>query len=66
MLEQLEDIAARRGTSVSALLEGKLKDLMREENDYEQARREFMKLLDKGFDLGTGGKITWTRDEVYR
>ena len=64
-LRQVKIIAAKRDTSVSALLKEKLEDLVHEESDYEQAHREFMEVVDRGFDLGTYGKITWTRDEAH-
>ncbi len=64
-LKHVKVIAAKRGTSVSALLKEKLESLVREESDYAQARREFMAVVDKGFDLGTQGRATWTRDELH-
>ena len=63
-LQQVKILAAKRDTSVSALLREKLEELL-QESDYEQARREFMATVDKGFDLGTHGKVTWTRDELH-
>lgn len=65
VLRQVKVIAAKRGTSVSAILKEKLESLVREESDYEQARREFMAVVDKGFDLGTQGRASWTRDELH-
>ena len=65
LLRQVKVIAAKRGTSVSALLTEKLEQIVLEADDYEQARRKAMALMDKGFELGTHGKITWTRDELH-
>ena len=64
-LQQVKILAAKRDTSVSALLREKLEELLREESDYERAHREFIDLLDKGFDLGTGGDIKVSRDELH-
>ncbi len=64
-LRELEIIAAKRGTSVSALLRDKLEVLVLEESDYERARREFAKTVDKGFQLGTHGEISGSRDELH-
>lgn len=58
-------LAAKRDTSVSALLRKALDELVREESGYEIARREFMAVVDQGFDLGTMGKASWTRDELH-
>ena len=65
LLRRVKVIAAKRGTSVSALLTEKLEQIVLEADDYEQARRKAMALMDKGFELGTHGKITWTRDELH-
>ena len=65
LLRQVKIIAAKRGTSVSALLREKLEETVLEADEYEQARRKAVALMDKGFNLGTHGKITWTRDELH-
>ena len=65
MLREVKVIAAKRGTSVSAMLREKLKALVTDESDYEVARREFMDVANKGFELGTHGKANWTRDELH-
>jgi hypothetical protein len=58
-------VAAKRDTSVSAMLAEVLESLIREESGYEQARREFMRIGEQGFDLGTKGRSTWTRDDLH-
>lgn len=58
-------LAAKRETSVSALLREVLEALVREESGYEQARKEFMRVGEQGFDLGTNGRTSWTRDELH-
>ncbi len=65
VLEEAEAIAARRGTSVPELLRGMLDDLVAEEREYREAEANFLKTMDEGFDLGTGGDIGWTRDESH-
>ena len=64
-LRDVKVLAAKRGTSVSAMLRERLEAFVREESDYERARREFMAVVDEGFDLGTNGVITWSRDELH-
>ncbi|MDQ3398399.1 MAG: DUF6364 family protein [Deinococcota bacterium] len=65
VLKQVKIIAAKRETSVSAMLREKLKELVQEEDEYSQAMREALEALEHGFELGTYGKATWTRDELH-
>lgn len=55
-------LAARRGTSVSALVAQQIEDLADADERYEQARQESMKWFRKGHQ---GGTRTWTREELY-
>lgn len=64
-LQEVKILAVKRKTSVSALLSGVLSDLVARETGYRQAQQEFMALAEAGFDLGTGGKVTWSRDELH-
>ncbi len=63
MLREVKVIAAKRGTSVSAMLREKLEALATDASDYEVARREFMNVASKGFELGAHGQADWTRDD---
>jgi hypothetical protein len=56
-------LAARRSTSISALLADQVESMVAEEETYERARRSAMSRLKSGFHLG-GGKSA-TRDELY-
>lgn len=58
-------VAAQRDSSISALVTEKLTELVEEETGYAQARAHALELLDQGFDLGTKGKVSWTRDELH-
>jgi predicted DNA-binding protein len=64
-LREVKVIAAKRGTSVSAMLREKLEALVQEESGYARARREALEALKHGYDLGTYGKASWTRDELH-
>lgn len=64
-LREVKVLAAKRGTSVSAMLREKLEALVREESDYARAMREALEALEHGYDLGTYGKASWTRDELH-
>ncbi len=65
MLREVKVIAAKRGTSVSAMLREKLEALVTDESDYALAKREALAALERGYDLGTHGKANWTRDELH-
>ena len=56
-------LAAKQGTSISALLAGQIEILVGEEEAYERAERQALALLDQGFHLG--GVIRATRDELH-
>jgi uncharacterized protein DUF6364 len=56
-------LAAKRSTSISGLLERQIEILIGEEEAYENAKRQALALLDKGFDLG--GEIRASRDELH-
>jgi predicted transcriptional regulator len=65
VLRKVKLIAVRRDTSVSALLTQTLERLVEQEDAYAQARRRHFDWLRQGADLGTGGKIAVTRDELH-
>lgn len=64
-LREVKVLAARRGTSVSALLSETLTDLLARESGYAAARERSLATLGQGRDLGTQGEIAWYRDELH-
>jgi hypothetical protein len=38
---------------------------VKKESGYKKARKRQLKLLDKGFNMGTKGKISTSRDELH-
>ncbi|AAM25707.1 metal-responsive CopG/Arc/MetJ family transcriptional regulator [Caldanaerobacter subterraneus subsp. tengcongensis MB4] len=65
LLQKIKHIAIDRQTSVSGLLTETLEEIVRKEDLYERAKLRHISILEKGFDLGTEGKITWSRDDLY-
>jgi hypothetical protein len=55
-------VAAKRGTSVSALVAREIADLAAQDDRYEQARQRALELMAKP--KPRGGR-RWTRDELY-
>jgi hypothetical protein len=64
-LREVKVLAARRGTSVSALLSETLTGILASESGYATARERGLAALRRGRDLGTNGEIGWDRDELH-
>ena len=65
VLKQAKIIAASQDKSLSQLMRESLEEKVREETDYNNARKRQLKLLKKGLDLGTGGQVKTSRDELH-
>jgi hypothetical protein len=65
LLKQAKIIAASQDKSLSQLIKESLEEKVREEADYDKARKRQLRLLEKGLDLGTKGQMTVTRDELH-
>ena len=64
-LREARILAARRGTSVSQLLARVLRETVERESGYGAARERNLALLREGADLGTGGCVTSSRDDLH-
>jgi hypothetical protein len=64
-LREARILAARRGTSVSQLLARVLRETVERETGYDAARERSLALLREGADLGTGGRVTWSREDLH-
>ena len=62
VIRRAKVVAARRGTSVSALVAQEIDDLVAREQRYEDARRRAEALM---AGAGPRGGRGWTRDELY-
>jgi hypothetical protein len=65
LLRRLKILAARQDTSISALLTATLSDLADQEEGYAEARDAMIGDMERGYDLGTRGRISWTRDSLH-
>ncbi len=65
LYKEIKILAAKRDTSISALVSASLAEVVKEDRDYLQAKERAVALLRQGFDLGTRGQITWSRDELH-
>lgn len=64
-LREARVLAARRGTSVSQFLARMLRETVERETGYDVARQHSVAALREGMDLGTGGHMTWSRDDLH-
>ncbi|SFE27034.1 hypothetical protein SAMN04324257_01164 [Thermoanaerobacter thermohydrosulfuricus] len=64
LLQKIKHIAIARQRSVSSLLTETLEEIVRKENSYDKAKSRH--ILEKGFNLGTEGELTWRREDLYR
>ena len=62
---EMKILAAKKGTSLSAMAAEFFTSLTQRDTAYEQARKRHLALMRRGFNMGTHGKATWTRDELH-
>lgn len=65
VLRKAKILAVERRTSLSGLLTGALEGLVRRDDEYERAKERALSYLRNARDLGTKGRITWTRDSLH-
>jgi predicted transcriptional regulator len=65
ILLRVKLLAVQRQTSVSGLLTQALTQIVEQEEAYAHAQRRHLQLLERAFDLGTGGALKTTRDELH-
>lgn len=64
-LREARVLAARRGTSISQLLARMLRETVERETGYDAAKDHSLAIVREGMNLGTGGRMTWTRDDLH-
>ena len=65
LLKKAKILAAGEDKSVSELMREALEKRLRESSGYAAARNRQLKILEKGYDLGTGGVLDTTREELH-
>ncbi len=65
LLRKAKILAVEKQTSLSGLLVDAIQDLVKDRDDYEQARERALELMRNAKNLGTRGRITWTRDSLH-
>ncbi|MDA8279765.1 MAG: CopG family transcriptional regulator [Actinomycetota bacterium] len=64
LLRRVKIVAAKRDTSISALLTGAVEDIVRQD-DLEVTRRRIVERLSDGYDLGSDGRVPCGRDDLH-
>ena len=65
LLKKAKILAAGEDKSVSELIREALEKRLRESSGYAAARNRQLKILEKGYDLGTEGVLDTTREELH-
>ncbi|TRZ92536.1 ribbon-helix-helix protein, CopG family [bacterium] len=65
LLKKAKILAAGEDKSVSELIREALEKRLLESSGYAAARNRQLKILEKGYDLGTGGVLGTTREELH-
>lgn len=65
LLRKARLLAVERHTSVSGLSSATLRELVDNDEAYERAKLNHLRILSTGLDLQTKGTIAWTRSELH-
>jgi predicted transcriptional regulator len=65
LLRRVKRLAAQRETSVTALMVEALRRVSDEDQRFAAARRRNLAALAAARALGSGGRASWTRDELH-
>jgi hypothetical protein len=65
LLEELRISAAKRKQSMTTFIHNAIRKAIEHEGEYERAKKRMLARLENPPDLGTHGRITWTRDELH-
>jgi len=65
VLRKVKILAVERQTSVSGLLTGLLEEIVEREDAYAAARERALVRLTRPVNLGTRGRVTWTRESLH-
>ena len=65
LLRQARHLAVDQGVSLSRFLATALEQEVESTRGYRAAHAAHRRLLEQQWDLGTGGRATWTRDSLH-
>ncbi len=65
LLKKAKTIAVMEGRSLSDLLKITLEEKINQDSGYLSAKKRQISLMEKGFNLGTEGRISINREELH-
>jgi len=65
LLKKAKVAAAQQDKSLSELMREALEHRVNRQAEYERAKNRHLKILERGFDLGSRGKLTVSREELH-
>ena len=65
LLRKAKMLATSRDESLSEFLRVSLEEKVKEASGYSRAKNRQLRLMEDGFDLGTGGSISISREELH-
>ena len=65
LLKKAKTIAVQQDKSLSELLRESIEEKVQEASGFRKARERQIRVLKSGLDLGTGGKLATTREELH-
>lgn len=65
VLKKAKVLALKEDKSLSALIRESLEDKVRKDTGYKEAMEREIRLMEKGFNLGTGGHSLCSREELH-
>ncbi len=65
LLRRFRIYAASRDQSMTSLMAEAIRKLMDQDQERDAAKRRFLERIRNAPNLGTKGRITWTRDELH-
>ena len=65
LLKKAKVAAAQQDKSLSELMREALEDRVNQSAEFENAKKRHLRLLERGFDLGSRGNLTVSRDELH-
>ncbi len=65
LLKMAKAFAAKEEKSLSALLKESLEEKLRRDSGYKEAMKRQIKLMEKGLNLGAGGRMPCSREKLH-
>jgi hypothetical protein len=65
LLKKAKVTAAQQEKSLSELMREALEQRINQSGEYDKAKKRHLRLLERGFDLGSRGELAFSREELH-